>query len=39
MQAEVVEDDTGGRKDAAELVRDFLGRDYTFDAYAEWLAR
>lgn len=29
----------GGRKDAAELVRDFLGRDYTFDAYAEWLAR
>ena len=29
----------GGRKDAAELVRDFLGRDYTFDAYAEWLEK
>ncbi len=29
----------GGRKDAADLVRDFLGRDYTFEAYANWLAR
>ncbi|WP_205471842.1 M3 family metallopeptidase [Nocardioides sp. SYSU D00038] len=29
----------GGTRDAADLVRDFLGRDYTFDAYAGWLAR
>ncbi|WP_137294722.1 M3 family metallopeptidase [Nocardioides dongxiaopingii] len=29
----------GGTKDAADLVADFLGRPYTFDAYAEWLAR
>ncbi|RNI23274.1 M3 family metallopeptidase [Flexivirga caeni] len=28
----------GGRKDAADLVADFLGRPYTFDAYAAWLA-
>ncbi|TWE12240.1 M3 family metallopeptidase [Rudaeicoccus suwonensis] len=28
----------GGRKDAADLVADFLGRSYTFDAYARWLA-
>lgn len=28
----------GGSKDAAELVQDFLGRAYTFDAYAAWLA-
>lgn len=28
----------GGTKDAAELVRDFLGRDYSFDAYSDWLA-
>ncbi|MEO7754701.1 MAG: M3 family metallopeptidase [Terracoccus sp.] len=28
----------GGRHDAAELVEDFLGRPYTFDAYAAWLA-
>jgi len=28
----------GGSKDAAELVEDFLGRPYTFDAYAAWLA-
>ena len=27
----------GGRAPAAALVRDFLGRDYTFDAYREWL--
>lgn len=27
----------GGSKDAAELVRDFLGRDYNFDAFAETL--
>ncbi|HEY1531855.1 MAG TPA: M3 family metallopeptidase [Galbitalea sp.] len=27
----------GGSKDAAELVRDFLGRDYSFDAFAGWL--
>lgn len=29
----------GGSKDAAQLVADFLGRPYTFDAYAAWLAR
>jgi thimet oligopeptidase len=29
----------GGSKDAADLVADFLGRPFTFDAYAEWLAR
>ena len=29
----------GGAKDAADLVADFLGRAYTFDAYAAWLAR
>ncbi len=28
----------GGRKDAADLVADFLGRPYRFDAYAAWLA-
>jgi len=27
----------GGNKPAAELVRDFLGRDYSFQAYADWL--
>jgi thimet oligopeptidase len=26
-----------GTKPAAELVRDFLGRPYSFDAYANWL--
>jgi thimet oligopeptidase len=29
----------GGSKDAADLVRDFLGRDFGFDAFAEWLDR
>ncbi|MFV0450989.1 MAG: M3 family metallopeptidase [Propioniciclava sp.] len=29
----------GGSRDAADLVRDFLGRGFTFDAYAAWLAR
>jgi thimet oligopeptidase len=29
----------GGSKDAADLVADFLGRPYSFDAYAAWLAR
>ncbi len=29
----------GGTKDAADLVADFLGRPYTFDAYAAWLAK
>ena len=29
----------GGEQDAADLVADFLGRPYTFDAYAAWLAR
>ncbi len=28
----------GGSKDAADLVEDFLGREYTFDAFAAWLA-
>ena len=29
----------GGSRDAADLVQDFLGRPYTFDAYAAWLPR
>jgi thimet oligopeptidase len=29
----------GGTRDAADLVADFLGRPYTFDAYGAWLAR
>ena len=29
----------GGARDAADLVADFLGRPYTFDSYAAWLAR
>jgi Zn-dependent oligopeptidase len=29
----------GGTAPAAELVRNFLGRDYTFDAYKAWLDR
>jgi thimet oligopeptidase len=29
----------GGTADAADLVAGFLGRPYTFDAYAAWLAR
>lgn len=29
----------GGTKDAADLVADFLGRPFSFDAYAAWLAR
>src|SRR3954470_1201759 len=28
---------SGGSKDAAEMVRDFLGRDFGFEAYASWL--
>ncbi len=28
----------GGSRDAADLVADFLGRPYTFEAYAVWLA-
>ena len=27
----------GGRKDAADLVADFLGRPYSFDSWASWL--
>jgi thimet oligopeptidase len=27
----------GGSKPAAELVRDFLGREFRFDAYQDWL--
>lgn len=29
----------GGEWDAADMVEEFLGRPFTFDAYAEWLAR
>jgi thimet oligopeptidase len=29
----------GGSKDAADLVTDFLGRPFTFDAFAAWLDR
>lgn len=29
----------GGSGDAADLVASFLGREYSFDAYAAWLAR
>lgn len=29
----------GGLRDAADLVADFLGRPYSFDSYAAWLAR
>ncbi|PKH38087.1 peptidase M3 [Nocardioides alpinus] len=28
----------GGRRDAADLVADFLGRPYSFDSWATWLA-
>lgn len=28
----------GGRRDAADLVADFLGRPYSFDAWEAWLA-
>ena len=28
----------GGRKDAADLVSDFLGRPYSFDSWTAWLA-
>jgi thimet oligopeptidase len=29
--------EAGGSKDAAELVQDFLGRPYNFDAFKQWL--
>ena len=29
----------GGAKPAAELVKNFLGRDYNFDAFENWLTR
>jgi thimet oligopeptidase len=29
----------GGSKDAADLVQDFLGRPYGFEAFQEWLER
>jgi thimet oligopeptidase len=29
----------GGAKDAADLVVDFLGREFSFDAFAAWLDR
>jgi thimet oligopeptidase len=28
----------GGSRDAEELVADFLGRPYSFDAFEAWLA-
>ena len=28
----------GGSRDAADLVEEFLGRPFTFDAYAAWLS-
>ncbi len=28
----------GGEKDAADLVKDFLGRQFSFDAFDAWLA-
>jgi thimet oligopeptidase len=27
----------GGSRDAADLVADFLGRPYSFDAFERWL--
>lgn len=29
----------GGTKDAADLVRDFLGRPYSFESFEQWLSR
>ncbi|HVE86023.1 MAG TPA: M3 family metallopeptidase, partial [Myxococcales bacterium] len=29
--------EAGGSKDAADLVKDFMGREYGFAAYEEWL--
>ena len=29
----------GGTKAAADLAKDFLGRDYKMDAYKSWLSR
>jgi thimet oligopeptidase len=29
----------GGRKDAADLMKDFLGREANLDAYRAWLER
>jgi len=29
----------GGSADAADLVANFLGRPYSFDAFAQWLAK
>jgi thimet oligopeptidase len=31
--------EAGGSKPATAIVRDFLGRDFAFDAYREWLER
>jgi len=28
----------GGRKDAADLVEDFLGRPFGFESFADWLS-
>jgi thimet oligopeptidase len=31
--------EAGGSKPASDIVRDFLGRDFAFEAYREWLER
>jgi len=31
--------DPGGTKDASDLIEDFLGRPYSFEAFREWLNR
>jgi len=28
----------GGSKPAAQLLKDFLGREYSFDAFARWMS-
>ena len=45
MSPEVVQDYAkrvlapGGTKPAAQLARDFLGRDYEMESYKRWLSR
>jgi thimet oligopeptidase len=31
--------DPGGTRDASELIQDFLGREYNFEAFRNWLNR
>ena len=31
------EDEVGGSKDAADLVKDFLGREFNFKAFEDYL--